>query len=48
MRDLTLNETLASLGLGTRHAGGYRKHITLDGFTVFTGDAGEVWEWLRS
>jgi hypothetical protein len=25
----------------------YKKHIVKNGVTVFTGDAGQVWEWLE-
>lgn len=45
---LTLNETLAKLGFTTRpgeHQ--YEKDILKDGKVVFTGSAGDVWDWLQ-
>ena len=46
---MTLNQTLAALGLTTRPGGGlYSKHILRDGVIVFTGRAGDVWAWLHA
>lgn len=50
-RDLSLNVVLTKLGYTTRTATSFSmgcKHIDKAGKTVFTGDAGEVWAWLRS
>jgi hypothetical protein len=46
---MSLNETLKSLGYYTIPVKGdwCAKHILFAGSVVFTGDAGEVWEWLR-
>lgn len=45
---LSLNETLASLGYTTEQGHGlYAKKILRDGEVVFSGSAGEVWDWLR-
>ena len=47
--DPTLNDTLHALDLATSPATGMsRKHILRDGKVVFTGNAGQVWKWLRS
>ena len=49
----SLFETLSDLGYTTRKARVSMcrprgaKHIKRDGETVFTGNAGEVWGWLR-
>lgn len=47
---MSLNETLASLGLTTAPAGnGWSigcKHILNQGTVIFTGDSVEVWAWL--
>ena len=45
---MTLNQTLAAKGLTTSPAGNYKKHIIQGGEIIFTGNAGEVWEWLES
>lgn len=46
----TLNQTLDDLGYTTEKAKEYEKkqHVMKDGEILFTGDAGEVWYWLRS
>jgi hypothetical protein len=44
--ELTLNQTLASLGYETRPSVHYSKMIMKDGEVVFCGDSTEVWEWL--
>ncbi len=50
--ELSLNDTLASLGLTTKPATGefnaYSKEIRRNGVTLFVGDAREVWAWLRA
>lgn len=47
-REMTLHDTLASLGYTTKPAHQYAKHILdASGATVFTGDSVEVWAWLR-
>lgn len=45
----SLNEVLAQLGLRTEPAdGNYRKRvIDSDGEVLVTGDAADVWRWLR-
>lgn len=43
---MTLNESLAARGYTTAPAGHGKKHILRAGVIVFTGDAGDVWEWL--
>lgn len=47
----SLNQTLSALGFSTTPASaGWSigcKHIRKDGKIVFTGDAREVWQWLR-
>ena len=43
-----LNEVLRRLGYSTQKAKGmYKKSLIKDGEIKFTGDAGEVWEWLK-
>lgn len=51
--DATLNETLAALGIAKRPASNGWTHqgvvvLSRDGKDLMTGDAGEVWAWLRS
>lgn len=43
----SLNEVLEQLGYSTEPAGNGQKHIIRNGFTLFTGRAGDVWDWLR-
>lgn len=45
---VALNELLKELGYTTEPAGRGKKHIIKDGKTVFTGDAGSVWEWITN
>lgn len=46
--DLTLNQTLASLGLSHRLKH-HMTHEVLDrsGCVLFSGDVGAIWVWLR-
>jgi hypothetical protein len=45
----TLNQELAARGFTTTDAPGQScKHVLRDGAIVFTGNAGEVWTWLKS
>lgn len=50
--ELSLNDTLANLGLTTKPAtcefNIYSKEIRRNGVTLFVGDAREVWTWLRA
>lgn len=45
----TLNEVLQSEGLSTRPAtaAGKKEILNSDGQVVFTGEAYQVWEWLK-
>lgn len=45
---VTLNEKLQSLGFTTKPASGVSKKHIVDsqGRVVFTGNAGQVWEWI--
>lgn len=43
----SLNQLLKEKGYTTQPAGEHgKKHIVKDGVTVFTGDAGQVWDWI--
>ncbi len=50
--ELSLNDTLASLGLTTKPAtcefNMYAKEIRRSGVTLFVGDSVQVWAWLRA
>lgn len=49
-RDLSLNESLAALGMTSVRAEGAAigvKRFMRDGEIVFTGDARDGWRWLR-
>jgi len=49
MRGLTLNQTLERLGYHYRRSGPLYQHdILRGGSVVFTGTAGDVWQWLRA
>jgi hypothetical protein len=48
MKNESLNAVLESLGYCTQPAGMYKKHIlTSEGDRAFTGDASQVWQWLK-
>lgn len=44
--ELSLNERLALLGFATSPAGRGKKNVLHNGEILFTGRAGEVWDWL--
>lgn len=50
--DLSLNDTLSSLGLTTKPAtcefNMYAKEIIQNGVVLFVGDSVQVWAWLRA
>ena len=46
--DLTLNQTLAAMGLTTSPTGQCEKIILRDGVEVFQGSASDVWAWIKS